>query len=86
MELPQPPISEVEAEYRRRIFALPVHERIARMARMYGVAKSNIARRIEAEHGPMSDRRLRLMVARHLYSADAEVRSWIDRELEDVPD
>ena len=63
----RPPISEIEAEYRRRTFAMPVRERIARMARMYGLAKSTIARRLTAAHGPMSARRLQLLTARELY-------------------
>ena len=81
----RPPISEVEAEYRRRTFAMTPYERVARGARMYGLAKANIARRLTAEHGPMSERRLQLLVARELYKREPQVREWIEGELTRVP-
>lgn len=82
----RPPVSEVEAEYRRRTFAMPAHVKMARAASMYGLGKSNVARRLAEEHGPMSERRLQLMVARHLYQREPQVRAWLDEELERVPD
>ena len=78
--------SLVEKAYRERIAAMTPAERVARSAAMFQWTREQIARKITAEHGEMSAERLKWMVALKLYKREPQVREWIERILDDVPD
>ena len=52
---------------------MPMHEKIARVARISDLAKANVARRMTAEHGPMSARRLQLLTASELRQREPQL-------------
>lgn len=85
-KLSPPKVSRIEEEYRRRIDAMPMHKRVERAAAMAKWAREVIARQILAERGPLSEKRLKLEVARRVYVSDPRVLQTIDRELAHVPD
>jgi hypothetical protein len=78
-------MSLVEQLYRNRIDAMSPKERVARAAEMLQWARQAIARQILAEFGPMSDERLKWLVAMRQYGADPTTRAMIEKVLERVP-
>ncbi len=76
----------VEQKYHERIDAMTPKERIARAASMFQWTRETIARQIVAEQGPMSDERLKWLVALRQYGAEPTVRTMIERMLDRVPD
>ena len=76
----------VEQKYHERIDAMTPKERVARAASMFQWTRETIARQIVAEQGPMSEERLKWLVALRQYGAEPAVRTMIERMLDRVPD
>lgn len=68
----------LEAEYRARVGAMSVVERVRRAEALFIWSRDFLARSILATQGPMSDARLKRAVALRQYGTDARVRSLID--------
>ena len=68
----------VELEYRIRIDAMSVVERIRRAEALFRWSRDYLARSILAAQGPMSDDRLKREVALRQYGADSAARKLID--------
>lgn len=68
----------VELEYRARIDAMSVVERIRRAEALFDWSRDYLARSILAERGPMSDDDLKLEIAVRQYGADPATRELID--------
>lgn len=79
-------VSLIEQEYQSRMQLLSVRERIDRSMAMLKWTREMLARQIVAEHGPVSDEKLKWLVALRLYGADPITRGMIERKLADVPD
>ena len=77
-------MSAIEDEYRSRMDALPVTQRVARSMAMLQWTREMLGRQVVAESGAMSDERLRWEVALRLYGSDPATRSMIERRLADV--
>ncbi|MBK9385555.1 MAG: hypothetical protein IPN34_12160 [Planctomycetes bacterium] len=75
---------DIEERYLEALARLTPAERMARGQRIFHEARELLARRIRAEVGPVSEERLRLLVAREMYADEPEIRAWLDRELERV--
>ncbi len=78
-------MSLVEQLYHERIDAMSPKERVARAAEMLQWARQTLARQIVAESGPMSDERLKWLVAMRQYGADPTTRTMIEKVLKRVP-
>jgi hypothetical protein len=78
-------MNSVELEYRRRIDAMTIPERVQRAVELFVWSRDFVARQIVAEPGPLSDERLKWEVALRLYGADPAARSMIERILARVP-
>jgi len=78
-------MSLVEEKYYERIDAMTPKERVARSCEIFQWARQAIARQIVAEQGPVSDERLKWLVALRLYGAEPGVRKMIERMLDGVP-
>jgi hypothetical protein len=76
---------DIEKLYQERMDALEPWERVERSVAMFCWVRENMARQITKEMGPMSERRLKLEVARRQYSAEPQIVAWIDQLLADVP-
>jgi hypothetical protein len=68
----------VEFEYRTRIDAMTIAERVRRAEDLLAWARGFIARQILEERGPLSKERLKWEVALRQYGADPIVRSLIE--------
>jgi len=68
----------VELEYRIRIDAMSVVERIRRAEALFRWSRDYLARSVLAAQGPMSDDRLKREVALRQYGADPAARKLID--------
>ena len=68
----------VELEYRARIDAMSVVERIRRAEALFDWSRDYLARSILAERGPMSDDDLKREIAVRQYGADPATRELID--------
>jgi hypothetical protein len=79
-------MSLVEQTYRERIDAMKPAERIAYAAAMLKWVREAIARHIIEEQGPMSDERVKWLVALRQYQAEPAVCAMIERMLDRVPD
>jgi hypothetical protein len=77
---------DVQHEYQRRIDALSPKQRMERAAAMLAWSREIIARRLIAEHGPMSAERLKWEVALRQYGADPATRALIQEKLDHVSD
>ena len=78
-------MTAIETEYQSRMSNLQGTQRVARAMGMLRWTREMLARQIVAEHGEMSDERLKLQVAMRLYGADDRTRKLIERRLADVP-
>ena len=68
----------VELEYRARIDAMSVADRIRRAEMLFNWSRDYLARSIVATRGPMSDDDLKWEVALRQYGSDAATRDLID--------
>ena len=71
-------VNSVDTEYRKRIAAMTIAERVQRAEDMLAWARGFIARQIVAERGPLSAERLKWEVALRQYGADPITRSLIE--------
>jgi hypothetical protein len=65
-------------EYRARIAAMSVSERVRRAEALFNWSRDCLARSILEARGPMSDRDLRCEIALRQYGADPAARQLID--------
>ena len=72
-------MSIVEREYRLRIHAMSVAEKVARSAEMFEWARAMIAREIQREQPGLSSERLKLEVALRLYGDEPQARALIEK-------
>ena len=79
-------MSLIDQQYHERIDAMTPKERVARAAEMFQWARETIARQIVAEVGPISNERLKWLVAQRQYGAEPGGRAMIERMLDRVPD
>jgi hypothetical protein len=75
---------DIEGRYLEALARLTPAERMARGQRLFNDTRRFLARQIREEVGAVSDERLRLLVARKLYSEEPDICAWLDRELERV--
>jgi hypothetical protein len=68
----------VEREYRARISAMSIVERVRRSENLFNWSRDYMARSIVAARGPMPDDELRWEVALRQYGADPAMRRLID--------
>jgi len=73
------PLNRIEVEYRRRIDAMTISDRVQRAEALLSWARGFVARQILAERGPLSDERLKWEVALRQYGADPATRAMIER-------
>ena len=71
-------VNTVELEYRKRIDAMTIAQRVERSAALLAWARGFIARQILAEQGALSQERLKWEVALRQYGADPIARSLIE--------
>jgi hypothetical protein len=69
---------KIELEYRRRIDAMSVVERIRRTEALFNWSRDYIGRSIVAARGSISDEDLKWEVALRQYGADPSARKLID--------
>ena len=72
------PIVDVEDEYRARIAAMSVVERVRRTEALFAWSRGFLARSIVAAHGPMPTDHVKWEVALRQYGTDREARRLID--------
>ena len=68
----------VEFEYRARIDAMSVSERVGRAEALFNWSRDYLARAILAARGPMSDEDLRWEVALRQYGAEPATKRLIE--------
>jgi len=71
----------VESEYRKRIDAMTIAQRVQRAAEMLAWARGFVARQVLAELGSLPEERLKWEVALRQYGADPMARSLIEEML-----
>ena len=71
-------VNIVKVEYRKRIDAMTISQRIQRAAEMLVWARRFVARQILAEQGSISEERLKWEVALRQYGADPVARTLIE--------
>jgi hypothetical protein len=69
---------DVELEYRTRIDAMSMIERVRRAEALFNWSRDYLARAIVATEGPMPDERLKWEVALRQYGSDPATRQLID--------
>ena len=79
-------VSEVELEYRRRVAAMSIQEKIARTAAMLAWTRQQMAARIRIEQPQLSDEQLKWQVALRLYESEPAVVAMIEMHLANVSD
>ena len=79
-------LNTVDLEYRKRIDAMTIAQRVERAADLLGWARGFIARQVLAERGPLSEERLKWEIALRQYGADPIARSSIEGILARVSD
>ena len=78
-------VNPIEVEYRKRIDGMTISQRIERAAELFAWSRGFVARQILAEHGPISEDRLKWEVALRQYGAEPGARSLIEGILARVP-
>ena len=73
-------------QYHAMIDSMSIAEKVRRSFAMAAWARDWIGRQIVAEQGPMSERRLKILVALRVYRDDSEVVCLLEQLLRDVPD
>ena len=71
----------VESEYRKRIDAMTIAQRVQRAVEMLAWARGFVARQVLAELGSLPEERLKWEVALRQYGADPMARSLIEEML-----
>ena len=71
----------VEIEYRKRIDAMTIAQRVQRAVEMLAWARGFVARQVLAERGSLAEERLKWEVALRQYGADPMARSLIEEML-----
>lgn len=71
-------VNPVDVEYRKRIDAMTICQRVQRAAELFGWARGFVARQIVAERGSLSEEQLKWEVALRQYGADPMARSLIE--------
>lgn len=66
-------MDSVTRKYHELIDSLSIAEKVGRSGEMTRWAREWIGRQIVAEHGPMSERRLKIEVALRIYANEPEV-------------
>ncbi len=74
----------IDLEYRRRIAAMTIKEKVARTAAMLAWTRRQIAARIRNEQSELSDEQLKWQVALRLYESEPEVVAMIEKYLANV--
>ena len=74
-------VETVEIEYRKRIDAMTIVERVQRAVEMLAWARGFVARQVLAERGSLAEERLKWEVALRQYGADPMARSLIEEML-----
>lgn len=74
----------VEIEYRKRIDAMTIAQRVQRAVEMLAWARGFVARQVLAERGSLPEARLKWEVALRQYGADPTARSLIEEMLSRV--
>ena len=74
----------VESEYRKRIDAMTIAQRVQRAMEMLAWARGFVARQVLAERGSLPEERLKWEVALRQYGADPMARSLIEEMLSRV--
>jgi hypothetical protein len=69
---------DIDREYRARIQAMTIVERIQRAEALFIWSRDYVARSILAAKGPMSDDELKYEMALRLYGSDPETRALIE--------
>jgi hypothetical protein len=69
---------DVEHEYRARIQAMSIVERIQRAEALFKWSRGFLARSIVAAKGPLSDDALKYEMALRLYGSDPEMKALIE--------
>ncbi len=77
-------VSEVELEYRRRMAAMSIKEKIARTAAMLAWTRQQMASRIRKEQPAISDEQLKWQVALQMYQSEPTVVAMIEKHLVNV--
>ena len=78
-------MSIVEQEYKARVDAMSVAEKMQRSMAMLKWAQDMIARDIQANQPGISPERLKCEVALRQYGSEPHVRELIEKRLESVP-
>jgi len=77
---------DVEAEYQKRIEAMPPYKKVERAVAMAAWARETLARQIRAEVGSeVSDERIKWLVAMRIYGAQPQAKALVQRMLDRVP-
>jgi hypothetical protein len=79
-------VGTVEFEYRKRIDAMTIAQRVRRAEDLLAWTRGFLARQILKERGPLSDERLKWEVALRQYGADPNARSLIEGIRARVPE
>ena len=79
-------VDDVTQQYHALIDSMSIAERVQRSVAMAAWARDWMGRQIVAEQGPMSERRLKILVALRVYRDDPEVVFLLEQLLSDVPD
>jgi len=74
----------VESEYRKRIDAMTIAQRVQRAVEMLAWARGFVARQVLAERGSLPEERLKWEVALRQYGADPMTRALIEEMLSRV--
>lgn len=77
-------MTDIEAEYNRRIDAMTPTERLQRAAGMLDWARRVVASQVIEELGDLDSERLKWEVALRMYGDSEPVRSWIEARLNRV--
>lgn len=77
-------VDSVTQTYHELIDSLSIAEKVRRSGEMARWAREWIGRQVVAEHGPMSERRLKMEVALRIYANEPEVVRQLKELLRDV--
>ena len=72
------PLNTVDVEYRKRIDAMTISQRVQLAAGLFAWARGFVARQVLAEQGSLSDERLKWEIALRQYGADPRASSLIE--------
>jgi len=72
-------MNSIEAFYVQKMHELGPKERVRRTFSMYVAAQKMLERRIREEVGDLSDREIKLLVARRMYQNDKITQKLLDK-------